>query len=229
MTKGAPMTKFILFDLDGTLIDGVEDLVVAMNHLLGQHDLAPLTRHELEPMLGDGARMLTQRAFAARNADLDEAALSAAYDKFVSLYEATGYHDTYLYRDAETTLRSLHDQGWKIGLASNKPTRPCCEILSLLGIDDLFTTIAGGDATHVRKPDGGHLAFALDGMGYNRDTGDEAVMVGDHANDINAARAIGIAAIAVAFEVDDTKARTLGADAVLTRFAQLPDALKEIA
>ena len=223
------MTNFILFDLDGTLIDGVEDLVVAMNHLLAEHTLPPLTRHELEPMLGDGARMLTKRAFAARNSGLDENALSAAYDKFVSLYEATGYRDTYLYQDAETTLRGLHEKGWKIGLASNKPTRPCREILSLLGIDDLFTTIAGGDATDVRKPDGGHLAFALEGMGYKRDADDTAVMVGDHANDINAARAIGIAAIAVAFEVDDAKARTLGADAVLTRFAQLLDALEKIA
>ncbi|OSQ35839.1 HAD-IA family hydrolase [Thalassospira mesophila] len=223
------MTHFILFDLDGTLIDGVDDLVVAMNRLLAEHTLPALTREELEPMLGDGARVLTQRAFSARNSDLNDGALSAAYDKFVSLYEATGYRDTYLYNDAETTLRDLHKNGWKIGLASNKPTRPCREILSLLGIDDLFTTIAGGDAADVRKPDGGHLAFALDGMGYNRDAGDYAVMIGDHANDVNAARAIGIAAIAVAFEVDDAKARTLGADAVLTRFAQLPDALNKIA
>ncbi|PKR55390.1 HAD-IA family hydrolase [Thalassospira marina] len=223
------MRKFILFDLDGTLIDGVNDLVMAMNQLLKQHDHAPLTRHELEPMLGDGARVLTQRAFQARNVSLDEDALNAAYTKFVSLYEATAYRDTYLYQDAEATLRQLHQDGWEIGLASNKPTRPCREILSTLGIDDLFVTIAGGDATNVRKPDGGHLAFALDKMGYDRTKGDYAVMIGDHANDVNAARAIDIAAIAVAFEVDDTKARGLGADAVLTRFSQMPDALKKIA
>lgn len=223
------MTRFILFDLDGTLIDGVDDLVMAMNQLLAQHALPGLTRAELEPMLGDGARMLTKRAFATRNQSLEGDALEAAYDKFVSLYEATAYRDTYLYQDAETTLRQLHQEGWKIGLASNKPTKPCREILSILRIDDLFGVIAGGDATDVRKPDGGHLAFALDKMGYNAARGDFAVMVGDHANDINAARAINIAAIAVAFEVDDSKARSLGADAVLTRFSQLPDALKKIA
>lgn len=223
------MTHFILFDLDGTLIDGVDDLVMAMNQLLAQQGLASLTRSDLEPMLGDGARMLTKRAFAARNQVLDGDALEAAYNKFVSLYEATGYRDTYLYQDAEATLRQLHQDGWKIGLASNKPTKPCREILSALRIDDIFSVIAGGDATDVRKPDGGHLAFALDKMGYDAAKGDNAVMVGDHANDINAARAINIAAIAVAFEVDDTKARNLGADAVLTRFSQLSDALKKIA
>ncbi|RCK53651.1 phosphoglycolate phosphatase [Thalassospira profundimaris] len=223
------MTRFILFDLDGTLIDGVDDLVMAMNQLLAQHALPGLTRAELEPMLGDGARMLTKRAFAARNQSLAGDALEAAYNKFVSLYEATAYRDTYLYQDAEATLRQLHQEGWKIGLASNKPTKPCREILSILRIDDLFGVIAGGDATDVRKPDGGHLAFSLDKMGYNAARGDFAVMVGDHANDINAARAINIAAIAVAFEVDDSKAHSLGADAVLTRFSQLPDALKKIA
>ncbi len=223
------MTHFILFDLDGTLIDGVDDLVMAMNQLLAQQGLAALTRSDLEPMLGDGARMLTKRAFAARDQSLEDDALEAAYNRFVSLYEATGYRDTYLYQDAEATLRQLHQDGWKIGLASNKPTKPCREILSVLRIDDIFSVIAGGDATDVRKPDGGHLAFALDKMGYDAAKGDDAVMVGDHANDINAARAINIAAIAVAFEVDDTKARSLGADAVLTRFSQLPDALKKIA
>ncbi|OKH87098.1 HAD-IA family hydrolase [Thalassospira sp. TSL5-1] len=223
------MPRFILFDLDGTLIDGVDDLVMAMNQLLAQHGLKGLMRAELEPMLGDGARMLTKRAFHARNQSLECDALDQAYNKFVSLYEATAYRDTYLYRDAETTLRQLHQEGWRIGLASNKPTKPCREILSTLRIDDLFGVIAGGDATDVRKPDGGHLAFALNKMGYDAARGDYAVMVGDHANDINAARAINIAAIAVAFEVDDSKAHSLGADAVLTRFSQLPDALKEIA
>jgi phosphoglycolate phosphatase len=223
------MSKFILFDLDGTLIDGVDDLVIAMSELLGERNLSEITRHELEPMLGDGARVLTKRAFAARNVDLDETDLDQATERFIEIYSTTGYRGTRLYEGAEKTLRALHADGWTIGLASNKPTEPCKRILEILGVSDLFGVVAGGDATDVRKPYGGHLSFALGHLGYDRQNDDFAVMVGDHANDINAARDAGIAAIAVAFEVDDTKARNLGADAVITQFDQLPDALATIA
>jgi len=53
-------------------------------------------------------------------------------------------------------------------------------------------------------------------------------MVGEHANDVDAARAAGITAIAVAFEVDAARAHSLGADAVVTDFATLPAALTAI-
>ena len=162
------MAKFILFDLDGTLIDGVDDLLFAMNETLAAQDLAPLARPELA------------------------------------------------------------SDGWIIGLASNKPTAPCKRILERLGVFDLFAVIVGGDATHVKKPDGAHLAFALDQAGYDRARGDIAIMVGDHANDVNAARNFGIPAIAVAFEVDDTRAKNLAADGVVTAFENLPDAIGKI-
>jgi phosphoglycolate phosphatase len=62
-------------------------------------------------------------------------------------------------------------------------------------------------------------------MGYQPAQADLAVMVGDHANDVAAARAAGIAAIAVALEVDDSRARSLGADAVVRDFSTLPAVL----
>ncbi|WP_417815826.1 HAD family hydrolase [Thalassospira alkalitolerans] len=222
------MAKFILFDLDGTLIDGVDDLLFAMNDLLAAHNLPPLIRHELEAMLGDGTKMLTMRAFAARGVELSAASLDKLNIDFNQRYVATKYAQTHLFANTETTLRKLSSDGWIIGLASNKPTAPCERILDLLGISNLFSVVAGGDATSVKKPDGGHLRFALDQIGYDRVNGDIAVMVGDHANDINAARDFGISAIAVAFEVDATRAKNLGADAVVTAFETLPDAIEKI-
>ncbi len=223
------MAKFILFDLDGTLIDGVDDLLFAMNELLAAHGLAPLVRHELEAMLGDGTKMLTKRAFAARGINPEAEQLDELNIDFTLRYVATDYAHTRLYDNAETTLRQLVSEGWTIGLASNKPTAPCRRILDLLGISDLFAVIAGGDSTTVKKPDGGHLAFALDKAGYDRARGDIAIMVGDHGNDVNAARDFGIPAIAVAFEVDDTRAKSLGADAVVTAFETLPHMIGKIA
>ncbi|MDP2700001.1 HAD family hydrolase [Thalassospira sp.] len=222
------MAKFILFDLDGTLIDGVEDLVFAMNKVLARQNLAAIDRPALEAMLGDGVRMLTRRALAARNVTLPKDDFEAACDQFLADYKDTDYARTRLYDGVADTLRLLHQTGWNIGLASNKPTEPCERILAKLGIRDLFVTVAGGDAASVKKPDGGHLRFALAAMGHNPASGDVAVMVGDHANDVDAARDAGIAAIAVAFEVEDARAKSLGADAVLTDFATLPAALAKL-
>jgi phosphoglycolate phosphatase len=220
------MTRFILFDLDGTLIDGVDDLVSSLNVVLRKHQLPPLTR--LEAMLGDGMRMLTQRAFASRHITLAAADFNTACDDFLAAYKATGYGATRLYAGVADTLRQLHADGWRIGLASNKMTNPCEGILQRLGIRELFSVVAGGDATSVKKPDGGHLLFALEQMGFQRESGDTAVMVGDHANDVDAARAAGITAIAVALEVDATRANSLCADAVVTDFATLPAVLARI-
>src|SRR5688572_20107707 len=161
------MAQFILFDLDGTLIDGIDDLVVAINAVLAAEQLPPLQRTAVEAMLGDGMRMLTRRAFAAHSVTLPVPAFEAACRRFLEVYEATQYAHTRLHIGVAETLQRLHSDGWLMGLASNKPTMPCKGILQRLGIYELFTVIAGGDATTVKKPDGGHLRYALDYMGYH--------------------------------------------------------------
>jgi phosphoglycolate phosphatase len=167
-------------------------------------------------------RMLTKRALAAQGVSLTAPAFDAACEQFLQVYEAGGYAHTRLYDGVAVTLRALRNDGWLIGLASNKPTVPCNHILTRLGIHELFSIVAGGDATSVRKPDARHLLYALEHMGYDTKAGDIAVMVGDHANDIVAAREAGIGAIAVAFETSDQRARSLAADAVVTDFTRLP-------
>jgi phosphoglycolate phosphatase len=218
------MAKFILFDLDGTLIDGVDDILFAMNDLLAAHGHAPLVRLDIEAMLGDGTWMLTKRAFTARGSQPTDAMLDELNIDFNARYVETDYAYTRLFENAETVLRQLKSEDWTIALASNKPEAPCKAILSKLGVADLFSVIAGGDSFEVKKPDGRFLEFVLGQLGFDKST-DTAIMVGDHANDVNAARAAGIHAIAVAMEVDDTRAKSLSADAVVTGYADLLSAL----
>ncbi|MEQ9347384.1 MAG: HAD-IA family hydrolase [Thalassospira sp.] len=222
------MAKYIMFDLDGTLIDGVDDILFAMNGLLAAHDHAPLIRHDIEAMLGDGTWMLTKRAFAARGQTPDDTTLDELNVDFNTRYGETNYADTRLYENAENVLRDLKTDGWTIALASNKPEAPCKAILQKLGISDLFTVIAGGDSFDVKKPHGRFLRHVLDQLGHTPDSNDIALMVGDHANDVNAARAAGIHAIAVALEVSDGRALSLGADAVITDYRDLINAVERI-
>lgn len=221
------MAKFILFDLDGTLIDGVDDILFAMNDLLAAHSHAPLVRHDIEAMLGDGTWMLTKRAFAARGSEPTDAMLDELDVDFNARYVETDYAYTRLFENAEPVLRQLKSDGWTIALASNKPEAPCKAILTKLGVADLFSVIAGGDSFEVKKPDGRFLEFVLGKLGFDKSK-DTAIMVGDHANDINAARAAGIYAIAVAMEVDDTLAQSLGADDLTTDYLHLQNTITGI-
>ena len=220
--------NFILFDLDGTLIDGVDDLVAAMNVVLRDQAQPAIDRPALEPLLGDGMSVLTRRVFAQRGVQLEGATLQARTLDYLNAYKDTSYRHTRLFDGVVETLQGLKAAGWIIGLASNKLTEPCRQILERLQILELFDVVAGGDATSVRKPDAGHLVHALEALGYDAARGDRAVMVGDHSNDIVAARGCGAQAIAVAFETDPTRANSLQADAVLTDFRSLPDALERL-
>jgi len=221
------MAKFIMFDLDGTLIDGVDDILFAMNGLLAAHGHDALIRHDIEAMLGDGTWMLTKRAFAARNDHPNNAKLDELNADFNARYVETNYAHTRLYENAENVLRGLKADGWTIALASNNPEAPCKAILQNLGIADVFSVIAGGDSYAAKKPDGRFLKYVLDQLGFDANKGHTAIMVGDHANDVNAARDAGkIHAIAVALEVDEGRARSLGADAVITDYHNLIDAME---
>ncbi|BDW95487.1 phosphoglycolate phosphatase [Thalassospira tepidiphila] len=215
------MAKFILFDLDGTLIDGVDDILFAMNDLLATHGHAPLERHDIEAMLGDGTWMLTKRAFAARGETPSDAMLDELNVDFNARYVETDYAYTRLFENAETVLRELKSDGWTIALASNKPEAPCKAILTKLGIADLFSVIAGGDSFEVKKPDGRFLVQILNRLGFSAKMEDVAIMIGDHANDIIAAREAGVQYCLVRFGNHTPEVPQLPENQVITNFLRI--------
>ena len=77
----------------------------------------------------------------------------------------------------------------------------------------------GGDFPH-RKPDGRHVAAALAALGTEAS---DALMVGDSPNDANAAHAAGLKFVAVDWGYTPVPARELGADAVISDFAELKE------
>ncbi len=89
-------------------------------------------------------------------------------------------------------LRVLVGEGWKLAVCTNKPERAARALLAALGLAERFAAIGGGDSFPVRKPDPAHLLATLRAAG-----GDpaHAVMAGDHANDVAAARGAGVPCI----------------------------------
>jgi phosphoglycolate phosphatase len=176
----------VVFDLDGTLIDSAPDIAAVLNRVLAADGHAPLTLAEIRGMIGDGAKQLLERGFAARGTLAEPRHLA----DFIADYQANPVRETVCYPGMEEVLESLRGQGYQLGLCTNKPYGPTVRILDELGLARYFGGVVGGDSTPYKKPDPRHLAATLAEMEVA-----SAIMVGDHANDMLAAAGLGLEAI----------------------------------
>ena len=179
------MARTILFDLDGTLVDSLPDLAASLNRVLAEEGLAPFAAQEVTGMVGDGLAALLARALAERGRNRDRALLA----RFRRDYFGAVAVASRPYPGVPETLAELAAEGWRMAVCTNKPEEAARRRLAALGLDAWFTCVAGADTFQVRKPDPRHLLATLDAAGG---TAARAIMLGDHANDVAAARAAGI-------------------------------------
>jgi phosphoglycolate phosphatase len=213
--------RILIFDLDGTLVDSVPDLTKSLNQVLGEHGYQPLTAAEVAPMVGDGVPALVERGFAARGGSPAEAA--DALPRYIAIYEAHATDLTRPYPGVPETLAALRRQGYRTAICTNKLQQASETVLGGLGLAPLFDAVAGGDRYKVKKPDRGHLLGLIAELGG---TADRAVMVGDSENDAAVAHAAAVPLVIMRYGYSRVDPATLGADALLDSFAELPSALE---
>jgi phosphoglycolate phosphatase len=190
----------VLFDLDGTLVDSVEDIFVAVNALLDELGMQRRSRDEVTMWVGNGARMLVERAMAGRFegfaglADAPERhrAADAAMPRFRAIYQEICVDHTLPLVGAHESLALVQSLGIGVAIVTNKPLAPTERIVDALGWRPYVSAVIGGDSLPVRKPDPAPLHEAM-----RRLDARTAWMVGDSANDVGAARNAGIPSIVV--------------------------------
>jgi phosphoglycolate phosphatase len=109
---------------------------------------------------------------------------------FLADYEANAVVETIPYPGIIDALETLKSGGHKMGICTNKPADTAAQVLERLGLAKYFGAITGGNSTPFRKPDPRHLAASMEALGVER-----AVMVGDHANDMDAAAGLDLPSI----------------------------------
>ncbi len=206
MANYSCMTRTLILDLDGTLVDSVPDLAAALNRLMAGRGLASFGRAEVTAMVGDGAAALLARAFAARGVAQDGPALEV----FLGDYTAHTAVETRAFPGVETGLAQLAADGWRLAVCTNKPEAAARALLAALGLDRFFASVGGGDSYPVRKPDPAHLLATLAAAGG---VVGGAVMTGDHHNDVAAAAGAGVPCIFAAWGYGPA---AMGADAAAT-------------
>ena len=192
MSRLAVMFEHVVFDLDGTLVDSRADLAAAVNHALAAFGLAQLPVETLGGYVGEGARVLVQRALGADHLDL----LAPALDAFLAYYGAHLLDATRAYPGIPEALGALGARGVVLSVLTNKPVAMSRTILAGLGLADRFVAIVGGDSLPVRKPDPAGVEHLRAQSGTARE---RVLLVGDSPIDLRTARAAGVAFCGVAW------------------------------
>jgi len=190
------MSHAVIWDLDGTLVDSVADLAAALNAVLRRHGLAARSRAAVTGMIGDGVGELLNRGFAAAGRPLRAREVPALRREFLAVYAEGATRETEPMPGAIPVLESLSGDGWRHAVCTNKPTGIARQILAALGLSRWIELVVGGDAGLPLKPSPEPVLACLDALGI---TAQRAVMVGDSANDVAAARAAGVPVVFARF------------------------------
>jgi phosphoglycolate phosphatase len=212
----------LVFDFDGTLIDSAGEIAGGVNALLAELGRPSLSLDSVRGFIGDGAAKLIERACAATGGPVPD--LAATTSRYLELYEAMAGDPDQLYPDVRDTLARLQASGHLLGLCTNKPERATRKLLGLLGLDGMFGAVVGGDTLAQRKPDPAPVRHVLATLG-----GGAGVMIGDNHNDVASGHAAGLPVIILSYGYPRMPPDQLGAELVIDRFVDLPDALAELA
>jgi phosphoglycolate phosphatase len=213
----------VLFDLDGTLLDTAADIALALNRAVAEHGWGPVAEDEVRRMIGRGAPMLVHRAAAAQGRTLDDATHAAVLARFFHHYGTLQEFDECTaepYGGVTEALHQLHDAGLHIAVVTNKQQRFATGLLQRLGLSGWVDLVVGGDSCERRKPDPQPLLYACESLHV---APQQALMVGDSINDVQAARAAGIPVVCVPYGYNEGRdPRTLPCDAFVDTLADLP-------
>ena len=218
MKLDPPLMRAALIDLDGTMVDTLGDFAVALNAMLDELSLPQVDRGFIEHTVGKGSEHLIRRTLAeVRAADdrYDEA--WAAYQRHYT--RINGDHAE-VYPGVLEGLLRLQQAGIPLVCLTNKPTAFAQALLETKKLSGFFRHVFGGDAFAQKKPHPLPLLEACKALGV---TPSQVLMVGDSANDAQAARAAGCPVILVTYGYNHGQpVREVDADGFIDRLDQLP-------
>lgn len=209
--------NLIVFDLDGTLIDGYEAITDALAYAMERLGLEPLAASQVREMVGHGIERLLARAVGTERAP-------EGVRLFRERYLQVAVAKTRLMPDVPEVLAALARRGHAMAVASNKPEPFSRKILEACGVGRYFAALAGPDGRTPTKPDPTMLRRVIAAVGA---TPGDTLVVGDMEVDSEFARAAGCR-VALVPTGSRTREELLGvdADALLGSLSELPSWLE---
>ena len=209
----------ILFDLDGTLLDTLQDLAGAINHSLEAYSLPVKTKEEIRAIVGRGIRHLVENAVPAGT---DPATTDAVFGEFCTYYAAHSADATAPYAGIPAMLGKLSRAGVKMAIVSNKADFAVQDLV-MRYFGEEITLAVGAREDIPKKPAPDMVEYALARLGVTKA---EAAYVGDSEVDVLTARNTGMDCLAVdwGFRSRETL-REAGAERIFSTPQELMEAI----
>ena len=186
----------VLFDMDGTVLDTLDDLCDSINHSLAEFSLPNVSREHVRQCLGNGAAFLVSHSIPTGSSPELEANVLAFYKPW---YDAHCLIKTAPYEGILPMMQSLKEQGLRLAIISNKPDRAVQE-LSDAFFPGLLELSVGESPSVRRKPAPDTVLKAASQIGLSVD---QCVYVGDSEVDLETARNAGMDCISVTWGFRD--------------------------
>jgi len=205
----------VVFDLDGTLVDTAPDLWRATNHILASLGRRPISLDDVRNFVGHGARALISRGLVATGDGADRATVEKLYADFVHYYGEHIAEGSEPFPGAIALLDRLGEQGFRLGVCTNKLERLSVRLLEALDLRKYFDAVIGPDTIGLAKPDPMIYRETLNRMKHKIG---RSVMVGDSETDVLTARAAGVPVIGVTFGYTSRPVADFGPDHLISHF-----------
>lgn len=213
------MIKAVIFDLDGTLMDTLEDLYLGVDAALKEYDLPPRTRDDVRQFVGNGVRNLMRRAVPEGE---DNPHFEDCFLAFQKYYAEHMNDHTRPYDGIRALLDRLAGRGCLMAIVSNKPDAAVKELNR--NIFGSVIPVAIGESEGVRrKPEPDTVYEAIRKLGVRKE---ECIYVGDSEVDLQTAKNCGILCVSVSWGFRSRALlKRLGAGKIIDAPEELPDIL----
>jgi phosphoglycolate phosphatase len=181
--------KLIIFDLDGTLINSIEDITNALNYAFGPYGVNDLNSTEVTAMVGEGPLKLIQYVLTERNLLVDKELLVT---RFLDYYASHPTDKTVLYPGTREMFEAL--KGLKMAIVTNKTEELSHKILKKFELDKYFDMVVAVDTIAERKPSPGPVIYVLSVLNV---APEDAIIVGDSMIDVQTGKASFVRTVAV--------------------------------
>lgn len=185
----------IIFDLDGTLLDSIEDIAIASNKVLRDNNLPVHPLEKYVEFIGNGARRIIQRALP-EHLKLDDVVVDKILDEYKTAYKENIVVKSCLFDGISELLQYLNSIKIPIAINTNKPYDQTMLIVEKLLNDFSFEVFLGQLDENPKKPDSFGALFIANQLGLKPE---EVLFVGDSAVDVKTAQNAGMQMVGVSW------------------------------
>lgn len=217
------MTRAVLLDLDGTLLDTAPDIAAAANAMLAEQGLPPLAAETVRDFIGSGIPKLVERCLQACGLALACARLEPALRSFGHHYARLNGSAAEPFPGVVPALERMREAGLRLACVTNKASAFTLPLLERAGLSPLLNAVVTADQVGKRKPDPAPFLHACRTLGTSPE---ESAVIGDSANDAQGARAAGCRVLLVSYGYSEGRdVRTIDCDGVFDSFGEAAEQL----